>query len=688
MERTKHKEPIQILSGKQLQTLTSMVVARANLASRLGQQYGGDRDIYQALGYKTILTYQDYWAQYSRQDIAKAIIDRPVKATWQGQLELIESEDAKKTPFEKAWNDLNNRLKLRSLLARVDRLTGIGRYGVLLLGLDDVQDQQGFVNPINGGQRKLLYVKPFGEESAKIDTYEIDPSNSRYGMPLIYSVQVADVASGSSSTVRVHQSRMIHILEDHLESEVIGIPKLESVFNRLQDLEKLVGGDAEMFWRGARPGFQGMVDKDYTMTQGTKDDLKEQIDEYEHNLRRVLINEGVDLKALAQQIADPENHVKVQLMMISAVTGIPQRILSGSERGELSSAQDTGEWKTYVQSRREDHAEPHIIRPFADKLIELKILPKPENGYKVDWLDLFSISEKERVEIGKSRANAIREYTTNPMAESIIPPDAFFEFCLGLSQGQIDLIKKQLSAGLSAEQKDLMEEIQKITTPTPPPVKAVAPRNTPPVKAKVTTQKQKDKVNWKKLYEEGGAHWTEDLQPSKYAQDFAEKLVEAKKKTILEVGCGNGRDSILFASAGLKVTSIDIVSEAIKLAKENAKTVGVKVDFQEGNVEELIFKDNSFDAVYSLSVLHSTKIDKSFAEITRVLKSKGKVLIYIYSDVEKIDGSNKEFISLDEFIELFKDNNFDIESVFMMQEEEYSELGEKYSIIIIEAEKE
>jgi hypothetical protein len=452
-------------TNKDIQTLTSMVVARAQLAARLGQSYGGDRDLYQALGYPLVINYQDYWDRYSRQDIAKAIIDRPVKATWQGQLELIESEDANKTPFEQAWNDLNNKFKLRSLLARVDRLTGIGRYGCLLLGLDDVKDQQGFVRPVSAGTRKLLYVKPFGEESAKIDTYESNPINERYGMPLIYSVQVADVASGSSSTVRVHYSRMIHVLEDHLESEVMGIPKLESVFNRLMDLEKLVGGDAEMFWRGARPGYQAMVDKDYSMTQKTKDDLKEQIDEYENNLRRILVNEGIDLKALAQQIADPENHVKVQIMMISAVTGIPQRILAGSERGELSSAQDSGEWKTYVQSRREDHAEPHIIRPFTDRLIELKVLPKPEVEYKVDWLDLFSISEKERVEIGLKRANAIREYTTNPMAQSVITPESFFEYCLGLSTWQIEHIKKQLSDGISEEQKGLMEVIKKIEMP-------------------------------------------------------------------------------------------------------------------------------------------------------------------------------------------------------------------------------
>jgi hypothetical protein len=101
-------------------------------------------------------------------------------------------------------------------------------------------------------------------------------------------------------------------------------------------------------------------------------------------------------------------------------------------------------------------------------LIELKVLPKPESGdYKVDWLDLFSISEKERVEIGKSRANAIREYTTNPMAEGLVPPSLFLEKCLGFSQAEIDLANKMIGAGISEEQKSLMEEILDITTPVP-----------------------------------------------------------------------------------------------------------------------------------------------------------------------------------------------------------------------------
>jgi hypothetical protein len=474
MERTKNNTSIQTLSGRQIQVMTSAIVSRALLSARLGmQQYGGSRDIYQALGYKDLLTFDDFLARYIRQDIARAIIDRPVKATWQGPIELVESNITGPTLFEDAWRDLDKRFGLKSRLSRVDRLTGIGQYGILLLGLDDVKKPEDWLKPARVGA-KLTYVKPYSERTARITNFVSNTADPRYGLPSVYTINVPTMyddgyvnltTTESSVLIQVHFSRIVHIIDDSLESEILGNPRLEVVFNRLMDLDKLVGGDAEMFWRGARPGYQGSVNPDFTMTQETKDDLTDQIAEYENNLRRILVNEGVDLKALAQEIADPTGHVDMQLTMISAVTGIPKRILSGSERGELASTQDQNEWRTFVQSRREDHAEPRIIRPFVDKLIELKILPTVKD-YKVNWIDLFSISEKDRVDIGKSRANAIREYTTNPMAEAIIPPDAFLDVCLGLDTDQIALITKMRAEGISEEQMNLAQDVIKTLPPS------------------------------------------------------------------------------------------------------------------------------------------------------------------------------------------------------------------------------
>lgn len=466
MERTKYNDGRKRLTTQQLQTFASQLVGRANLAARMGHQYEGARDLYKALGYKKVLKFEDFYARYERQEIAKAVINRPVNATWQGPLELVESSVAEDTQFETVWDELNRQFGFKTIFSRVDKLTGLGRYGILLLGLDDSSSVKALATPVKQGTHKLKYVRAFSENSATIDSLEEDAQNERYGKPLYYKIEVEDLEKKSTAVIKVHHTRIIHVVDNPLESEVYGTPRLEPIYNRLMDLEKIVGGSGEMFWRSARPGFQGKLDKDFQMTEGMKSELVEHLDEYEHDLRRFLINEGVEISSLDQQIADPSNNFKVQISCISAETGIPQRVLMGSERGELASTQDTSEWKDYIQTRREDHAEPNILRPFVDRLILYGILPKPSENYTVKWSDLYAMSEKERVDVGKARANALREYTYSPMAQGIIPPPVFYEYFLGFTKEQITLTNALRDQIISEEElgNKIIEAIDAETT--------------------------------------------------------------------------------------------------------------------------------------------------------------------------------------------------------------------------------
>jgi hypothetical protein len=445
-----------------IQVLTA-IASRAQLFSRLGQQYGGARDIYQALGYPLEIKYEDYAARYSRQDMASAVINRPVNATWRGGVGIIEPDTKKEvTSLEKDWKSLNKSLKLDSVFRSLDKVTSVGKYGVLMLGLDDVSNQEGFKQPVNTtGDRKLLYVRPFGEGAAEIKEWESDTTSERFGLPLIYQLTLQTSSNRSSGvtdgTVDVHYSRLIHVAFNTLQSELEGTPALRDIFNRLIDLEKIVGGSAEMYWRGARPGYQAKVDEDFQLTPDMKEDLQDQIDEYEHNLRRILANEGIEFKSLETQVSDPKSHVDVQVSMISAATGIPKRILTGSERGELASSEDRDSWFDLIDSRRDDQAENAIVRPFVDICIEYKILPGPkdeEQGYSLVWSDLWAPSEKQKVEIGKERATAIKDYTTNPVAMVIVPPKAFNKFVLGLDEDQLDEIDVFRGEDLAEEAAD------------------------------------------------------------------------------------------------------------------------------------------------------------------------------------------------------------------------------------------
>ena len=60
----------------------SVLLARSAMAAALGKTFGGERDLYTVLGYKTELSFDDYFAKYDRGDLAGTIIEKPVTETW------------------------------------------------------------------------------------------------------------------------------------------------------------------------------------------------------------------------------------------------------------------------------------------------------------------------------------------------------------------------------------------------------------------------------------------------------------------------------------------------------------------------------------------------------------------------------------------------------------------------------
>ena len=460
-------------------TNESTLVQSDFLSKLMGVSFGGNRDLYEAFGYPKALDFTDYYQRYLRQDIAKAVVDRPAKDTWAGDIDVVETHDDKTTPFEKAFDALSKRLRLKNKFTRLDKVTSLGRYGVLLLGLSDCKKRDDFMKQVTPDTNLgLLYVRPITEKNASIAEYDKNTNSERFGMPNYYSINVKGVTDNGTSTIQVHHSRIIHVAWDLLEDENEGTPILQSIYNRLMDLEKLVGGSAEMFWRGARPGMQGNVDKDFELNDTAEKHMNEQMDEYEHNLRRFLVMQGVELKPLTPQVQDPLNHIKAQVQMISSITGIPQRVLIGAEQGELASGQDADAWKVLIQNRRSEQVEHAIVRPFIDRLILFQILPKPStDDYSIMWSDLFAPSEKERAETGKTRAAAIQQYLQNPIAVDIIPPKVFIKYFLGFDKQQLEFVEEMRNE-LADDEEVLRKLLEKEQQPAPQPAPQPARRTT------------------------------------------------------------------------------------------------------------------------------------------------------------------------------------------------------------------
>lgn len=407
------------------------------------------------LNYPQDIEFKDYFSKYERQDLAYAIIERPIAYTWKGGVSIT-NPNVKTDTMQDTWKKLYDRLKLSVHFRTLDKLASIGKYAVMLLGFDDVQTTSDFEKEVKKGSRELLYVQVYSQVDAKVIDYDRNVNSERYGLPTIYQIQTK--IENTTISFRVHHSRIIHVVGEILTSFVEGKPVLEKVYNRLLDVEKITGGSAEMFWRGARPGYQGVVDKDYQIDTILESDLKSKINDYENDLSRVIMAEGFELKSLNSQVENPVNHLEAQINLISAATAIPKRILLGSERGELSSSQDATAWADVISDRRLYIAEMQIITPFIDICKRYNILP--DEDYIIEWETLYDISEKDKAEVARMKSEALRAYASSPLASEIIPPEAFLKLLMGFTAEQVQEVLSMIEADafkLPEELKELEE---------------------------------------------------------------------------------------------------------------------------------------------------------------------------------------------------------------------------------------
>lgn len=511
-----------------------MDMIQNSYAFRTGLQTPGlhsRKDIYKEcdLPETVNITLSAYKEMYDRNPIAGRVVEVMPEACWSVPPLIYEDEDSETlTEFEEAWEELGKTFlgeenwfdtkqkghPLWHYLSRIDKLSGIGHFGMILLGLDDEKELHepidGFKDPEPDDKspgpvfvsnekkkRKLIYISVFGEDSCQTGGIEFESNrhSPRYRKPKFYNIDLGDqntsdstVAGREDRTIKVHWSRIVHIADNLGSSDIIGVPRLRPVWNNLLALDKIYNGDGEAFWKNSsprtyfetHPQLGGDVPVDL-------DSIRSAVSEMDNGFQKWMMLMGLSAKTVAPQVVAPTPHIDSQIDAICIKLAIPKRKFMGTERGELASGQDEDGWNDVVRGRQNNYCIPRIVVPLVNRLIQIGVLPSPKDVYKAHWPDPDNLTPAEKAALALTRVDAMVKYISGNVSQLMDPMD-FLTVELGMEEDEAEQIlqraqkaAEEQAAAAAKEQAKLMKEQAKLAPPgqSPAPGQQPAPGQPP-----------------------------------------------------------------------------------------------------------------------------------------------------------------------------------------------------------------
>jgi len=268
----------------------------------------------------------------------------------------------------------------------------------------------------------------------QVDSYDIDDGEiSAYDLEDGYDIE------------KIDESRLYHARYYHIKGHPEGFGLLHPLFTSLKVFENVKFGMGQAFYVGGT-GFPVLsIDGLDNMDDDDAQELKSEF------MTDVLKNPGmmldkekseVEFKGSQGKALDPEPYVDKLLDIIGTVVG-SKRILTGAEPGGVEGSKtDQEEYFGDVSSFQNNKLTP-IVRDFIDRLIDYGLVEKPENGYLVEWNELYEKDEERQAEIDKKKSSAFLNLTTAGLPAEVAAKE------VGLDEETVEALQEEGSLNFS-----------------------------------------------------------------------------------------------------------------------------------------------------------------------------------------------------------------------------------------------
>jgi len=386
---------------------------RLQMGQLLGLSHDNKRDIYNIYGYPQEIDFETMWRYARRQGVANRITFGMAKSCWRDGLEIFENaeKDAKPVLVDDVLT-----LKKQGLIKKLERadvLNRIGRFSVLFVGIPDGLDSDQPLGKADKSKLDQVYFKAFAYDGIQISEQVQDPKDPRFGLPEMYQVQKSVRGTTQKDTVlesiNVHWTRIVHLNESALDSDVEGMGQLEPIFNRILDLDKTTGGSAEAYFRNAKGKIAFELDPKFSANllgdEAAKQKLDDAATEFTNQFKDHIFAVGSKVQSVDTPHHTPKDTVMAAYWEISCYTGIPIRLLIGMGSGQMAGSEDQLAYNALVAGRQSVDCSGwagEALGILANAGM-IKLLPEYEIRFPVQQ----AVTEIQAAEIGETKGKTV-----------------------------------------------------------------------------------------------------------------------------------------------------------------------------------------------------------------------------------------------------------------------------------------